>query len=63
MSRSVQRKFLFEPNAAEWDDTFAELGDLGIELVRTGIWSAFRKISLDPNVVDESFLRALEAYY
>ncbi len=63
MSGSVHRKFLFEPNAAEWDDTFAELASLRVNLVRTGVWSAYRKISLDPNVVDESFLRALEAYY
>jgi hypothetical protein len=63
MSRSVHRKFLFEPNAAEWDDTFAELASIGVNLVRTGVWSAYRKISLDPNVVDEAWLRALEAYY
>jgi hypothetical protein len=25
MSASVHRDFLFEPNAAVWDDTFAEL--------------------------------------
>lgn len=63
MSRSVHRKFLFEPNVAEWDDSFAELASFGGNLVRTGIWSAFRKISLDPHVVDEAWLRALEAYY
>jgi hypothetical protein len=63
MSGSVHRKFLFEPNAAEWDDTFAELASLDVNLVRTGVWSGYRKVSLDPNVVDEAFLRALEAYY
>lgn len=63
MSRSVHRKFLFEPNAAEWDASFGELASLGINLVRTGIWTGQRKISMDPGVVDEGFLRALEAYY
>ncbi len=63
MSGSVHRKFLFEPNAAEWSDTFAELASIDINLVRTGVWSGYKKISLDPNVVDEGFLRALEAYY
>ena len=63
MSGSVHRKFLFEPNAAEWDDSFRELASLDINFVRTGIWSAYKKISLDQNVVDEAFLRALEAYY
>ncbi|MGE3165553.1 MAG: hypothetical protein AB7O52_11650 [Planctomycetota bacterium] len=63
MSRTVHRKFLFEPNAAVWDETFAELAALGINLVRTGVWSGYRKIALDPGVIDEGFLRALEAYY
>ncbi|MFT5286861.1 MAG: hypothetical protein ACI8TQ_003036 [Planctomycetota bacterium] len=63
MSGSVHRKFLFEPNAAEWDDSFAELASLDINMVRTGMWSAYKKISLDSNVVDEAFLRSLEAYY
>ncbi len=63
MSGTVHRNFLFEPNAAVWDDTFAELASLGINAVRTGLWSGWRKISLEANVVDESVLRALEAYY
>jgi len=63
MSGSVHRKFLFEPNAAEWDDDFRELASIDINLVRTGVWSGYKKISLDQGVVDEAFLRALEAYY
>jgi hypothetical protein len=63
MSATVHRKFLFEPNAAVWDDTFAELAALDINVVRTGVWSAYRKVSLDPGAMDEAFLRALEAYY
>jgi len=63
MSKTVHRKFLFEPNAAVWDDTFSELAAIDVNFVRTGIWSAYRKISLDPGVIDEAFLRALEAYY
>jgi hypothetical protein len=63
MSASVHRDFLFEPNAAVWDDTFAELASLRINIVRTGLWSGWRRISVDANVVDESFVRALEAYY
>jgi hypothetical protein len=63
MSSTVHRKFLFEPDAAAWDATFRELASLDINLVRTGAWSAYRKISLDPHVVDEAWLRALEAYY
>lgn len=63
MSSTVHRKFLFEPNVADWDDTFRELSDLGVNLVRTGIWTGYRKISLDSGHVDPGFLNALEAYY
>ncbi|HJR60502.1 MAG TPA: hypothetical protein VJ813_13920 [Vicinamibacterales bacterium] len=63
MSATVHRDFLFEPNAAVWDDTFAELASLRMNMVRTGLWSGWRRISVDANVVDESFVRALEAYY
>jgi hypothetical protein len=63
MSATVHRDFLFEPNAAVWDDTFAELSSLQVNAIRTGLWSGWRKISLDANVVDESVLRALEAFY
>lgn len=63
MSATVHRDFLFEPNAAVWDDAFAEIASLGMNAIRTGLWSGWRKITVDPNVVDESFLRALEAFY
>jgi len=63
MSATVHRDFLFEPNAAVWDDTFAELASLDINAIRTGLWSGWRKITTDANVVDESVVRALEAFY
>ena len=63
MSATVHRDFLFEPNAAVWDDTFAELASLDINAIRTGLWSGWRKITVDANVVDESAVRALEAFY
>jgi hypothetical protein len=47
MSPSVHRKFLFEPNAADWT-TSPRVASLELRLVRTGMWSAFRKIQLDP---------------
>lgn len=63
MSATVHRNFLFEPNAAVWDDTFGELAALHVNLVRTGVWSGWRKIAAQPGVIDEAWLRALEAYY
>ena len=63
MSATVHRDFLFEPNAAVWDETFGEIASLGMNAIRTGIWSGWRKISVDANVVDEGVVRALEAFY
>jgi hypothetical protein len=63
MSATVHRDFLFEPNAAVWDQTFTEIASLGMNAIRTGVWSGWRKISVDANVVDEGVLRALEALY
>ena len=63
MSSTVHRDFLFEPNAAAWDDTFAELAALKINAIRTGLWSGWRKVSAEPGVVDEAVIRALEAFY
>jgi hypothetical protein len=63
MSATVHRNFLFEPDAATWDDEFADLASLGVNLVRTGVWAGYQKISSEPHIVDEAFLRALEAYY
>ena len=63
MSSTVHRNFLFEPNAAAWDDTCAELARLSINAIRTGLWSGWRKVSVESNVIDESVIRALEAFY
>ena len=63
MSRTVHRRFLDEPDAAVWDDTFAELASLGVGLVRTGIWSGWGRIVDGSGTVDETWLRALEGYY
>jgi hypothetical protein len=62
MASDVHRKFLFEPNPAAWDRDFAEMKKLGINFVRTGLWTAWTRAMLDSGAVDEGVLRALEAY-
>jgi hypothetical protein len=62
MASDVHRKFLFEPNPHVWDRDFADMSREGINLVRTGLWTAWSRIMLDPGAVDESFLSALDAY-
>jgi hypothetical protein len=62
MSHTVHRDFLDEPDAAVWDDTFAELAALDVNLVRTGVWAGWESM-LAGDSVSEPWLRALEAYY
>lgn len=62
MSSSVARRFLFEPNVAEWDADFAQMKATGVNMVRTGIWTGW-KLCFDENgKVKESVLRAFEAF-
>ncbi len=63
MSYTVHRQFLFEPDAAVWDDTFREMAQLGMNITRTGVWTGFDRIMSAGDGVDEAWLRALEAYY
>ncbi|HEX9187454.1 MAG TPA: hypothetical protein VGB87_10300 [Vicinamibacteria bacterium] len=62
MSSDVHRKFLFEPNPHVWDRDFAQMKSRGINMVRTGLWTAWTRVMLDPGAVDENVLSALDAY-
>ncbi len=62
MASDVHRKFLFEPDPHVWDRDFARMAALGINFVRTGLWTGWSRAMLNPGAVDEGFLRALDAY-
>jgi hypothetical protein len=62
MASDVHRKFLFEPNPHVWDRDFAYMKSQGINMVRTGFWTAWTRVMLDPGAVDENVLSALDAY-
>jgi hypothetical protein len=62
MASDVHRKFLFEPNPHVWDRDFREMARQGVNLVRTGLWTAWSRAMLDPGALDENVLSALEAY-
>ena len=63
MSNTVHRDYLAKPNVWVWDETFQDLEDLHLNFVRTGVWTAWRDFLDEEGNVEESFLRALEAYY
>jgi hypothetical protein len=62
MASDVHRQFLFEPNPHIWDRDFAVMARLGINFVRTGLWTGWGRASDDRGLPDEAMLRALEAY-
>ena len=61
MSATVHRNFLFEPNAAVWDDTFAELASIKVNAVRTGLWAGWRKVSVEPGRARAPVVAAADA--
>lgn len=62
MTSDVHRKFLLEPNPAVWDTDFGEMKKAGVNMVRTGIWTAWKNVMLDAGVPNEGALRALDAF-
>lgn len=62
MTSDVARKFLFLPNAAAWDRDMAQMKRAGINLIRTGIWTAWRHVMFVDGHVSEEALRAIDAF-
>ncbi len=62
MASDVAREFLFEPNPLVWARDFAEMRRAGVNMIRTGIWTGWRRIALAPSAFDEGVLRAIEAF-
>ena len=62
MASDVHRKFLFEPDAARWDDDFALMRQAGVNLVRTGVWTGWKNLMLDVGAPSEAMLRALDVF-
>ncbi|MBD2843860.1 beta-galactosidase [Paenibacillus sp. IB182496] len=63
MTSDVARKFLHLPNAALWERDMATMAGAGINLLRTGIWTAIRTMSLADGHVSEEILRAIDAFF
>lgn len=62
MASDVHRKFLFEPNPSVWDNDFKLMKSSGINYVRTGFWNSWSRMMIDRGAIDESVLRAIDAY-
>ena len=44
MASDVQRQYLMQPNPFVWDRDFAQMHDNGINMVRTGLWTAWDQV-------------------
>ncbi|PYS68303.1 MAG: hypothetical protein DMF69_20585, partial [Acidobacteria bacterium] len=62
MSSEVHRKFLFDPNPDTWNRDFREMKEAGVNMIRTGIWTGWKKYMPEVGKVDEGVLRALDAF-
>ena len=62
MASDVHRRFLLEPNPAVWNRDFAQMKAAGVNLVRTGIWTGWKRYMPGVGRVDESALRALDVF-
>jgi hypothetical protein len=62
MASDVHRQFLFEPNPFVCEADFRAMKDAGVNLVRTGIWTGWKKFMSEPGKVNEAALRALDAF-
>ncbi|GAA5784322.1 hypothetical protein [Chitiniphilus shinanonensis] len=62
MASDVHRKFLQLPNVAAWDADLRDLAALGVNYVRTGIWSGWRHAMFVDGHANEAVLRAIDAF-
>jgi len=62
MAGDAHRRFLLEPNPAVWERDFAAMRRLGVNLVRTGIWTRWRDHCAAGPLPREEVLRALEVF-
>ena len=62
MASDKHRRYLFEPNPLVWDNDFRAMKQAGVNMVRTGIWTGWKKYMPEPGKVNEAVLRAFDAF-
>jgi len=62
MASDVHRRFLFDPNPFVWDNDFREMKAAGVNMVRTGIWTGWKKYMPEIFQLNEVTLRAFDAF-
>lgn len=62
MSSDVQRLYLMRPNAYVWDQDMAQIHGYGLNMIRSGLWSAWAPEIAPNGEVSEDALRTIEAF-
>jgi hypothetical protein len=62
MASDVQREFFMSPNPYVWDQDMGQMRSEGINMLRTGWWTAWDQVMKESGVVHEEAIRTLEAY-
>jgi hypothetical protein len=62
MAGDVDRAYLWEPNPCVWDRDMKQIRAAGIDMLRSGIWSGWDRITNPDKSVNEQALRSIEAF-
>ncbi|WP_158750116.1 hypothetical protein, partial [Acidobacterium sp. S8] len=62
MSSDVQRLYLMRPNAYVWNQDMAQIHGAGLNMIRSGLWSAWEPEMAPNGEVSEDALRTIEAF-
>jgi hypothetical protein len=62
MSSDVQRLYLMRPNAYVWNQDMAQIRGDGLNMIRSGLWSAWDPEIAPNGEVSEDALRTIEAF-
>ena len=62
MSSDVSRMYLMLPNAYVWNQDLAQIRGAGLNMIRTGLWTAWANELAPDGTVSEDGLRTIEAF-
>ncbi len=62
MASDVHRRFLLDPNPHVWDNDFRQMKEAGVNMIRTGIWTGWKKYMTADGKMNEVALRAFDAF-
>ena len=62
MASDAQRLYFRYPNPYVWDEDMQQIATSGINMLRTGLWTDWDKVTTDTGVANEQTKRTMEAF-